>query len=91
MKYLVTRIETTYPREGWQGRARMRHTDYWPMIVEMTGPDHNAESVVQKALDRINQGYVPKGHEFLVVPLHDAVVVAFDPPKPTYEVTVRQF
>lgn len=69
----------------------MRTSEYFPMVVEN---DDDAslsyEEIVLKALHAIDPGYVGM-HEYFVIPMHLAKVVAFHPPKPKYEVSIRDF
>lgn len=85
-RYLVCR------KDAIRGSSReMISNSCFPILVEYDScpGDDSAESIVRKAFDTINQGYIGM-HEYIVIPMHDALLVSFRP-KANYEVSVRNF
>lgn len=85
MRYLVCRLDALRPN------GYMRTSEFFPMIVEYNPHPGEAcaETVVRKALDSINRGYVGM-YQYIVTPLDRALVVDFKP-RQSYNVEVHKY
>lgn len=84
-KYLVCRVEATRPHRS------MLNNSMFPIIVEVhINCENPYESALYEALDSINPGYRPE-HEYIVVPLQDALVCSITTPKPPKTFQAKAF
>lgn len=86
IRYLVCRYELIreWDKNGHVIPKRyISSSDHWPMIVTADSADTEQE-VLNAALDSVNPGYRPK-YTYLIVPLTEANLVGYAPPKPVDE------
>lgn len=89
MRYLVCRKDAIKRNGG----TSTINSSCFPIEVEMH-PDnysYNSETIVRKAFDSINEGYVGM-YDYVVVPLDDAKVVSFRrKPEPKYVARITNY